>query len=263
MLQDYWDDALSWIHRAADGAPRTRLLDVGTGTGTGALGLAQRFAGAEVIGVDVASASLRRLAEKAKDLGLAPRVRAVEADLDAGWPDLGPVDLTLASMSLHHLADPSRVLRDILAATRPGGLIAVAEFTDTLRFLPENLGPGKPGFEDRLVEAVTPAHHEAMPTLGTAWAPRLTDAGWTVVDEHEFHIDQNPPRHPDASRYARAWFTRLAHAAAEIDSGALDPDDRATLAALLAENGEQSLLHRTDLRIRGIRTITLAQRPEQ
>jgi ubiquinone/menaquinone biosynthesis C-methylase UbiE len=257
VLQGYWDDALSWIRHAAEGAPRHRLLDLGSGTGTGALGLARHFGEAEVVAVDVAPESLRRLHSKAAELGVAPRVTGVEADLDAGWPDLGEFDLTLASMSLHHMADPSRVLRDILAATRPGGLIAVAEFAEPLRFLPDELGIGEPGFEDRLIEAVTPAQLEEMPTLGSAWAPRLIDAGWTVLEEREFRIDQNPPVHPSANRYARAWFARLSHAKAD----SLGPEDRATLATLLADDGEHSLLHRNDLHIRGVRTVTLARVP--
>jgi len=125
VLHGYWSAALDWVRRAAAGAARGRLLDLGAGTGTGALGLAARFPEAEVIAVDVEAASLARLRDKAAGLGLAGRVRTVEADLDAGWPDLGPLDLTWASMSLHHLADPGKALVDILGATRHGGLIAV------------------------------------------------------------------------------------------------------------------------------------------
>jgi ubiquinone/menaquinone biosynthesis C-methylase UbiE len=255
-LQGYWDDALSWIRRSADGAPRQRLLDLGAGTGTGALGLARHFVTAEVVAIDVAPDSLRRLHDKAVERGLAQRVSGVEADLDAGWPDLGTFDLTLASMSLHHMADPSRVLRDVLAATRPGGLIAVAEFSEPLRFLPDDLGIGTPGFEDRLIAAVSPAVREEMPTLGSAWAPRMAEAGWVLLEEREFRIDQNPPEHPSANRYARASFARLSHA----DADSLGPEDRATLAMLLDDDSDHSLLRRKDLHIRGVRTITLARR---
>ena len=69
-------------------------------------------------------------------------MRAVEADLDPAWPDLGALYLTWASMSLHHMADPGRRWRDALAVTRPGGLIAVAEFPQPLRFLPDDPGTG-------------------------------------------------------------------------------------------------------------------------
>ena len=51
--------------------------------------------------------SLARVDTKAQAAGVGDRVRTLVADLDAGWPDLAPIDLTWASMSLHHLADPS------------------------------------------------------------------------------------------------------------------------------------------------------------
>jgi SAM-dependent methyltransferase len=166
------------------------------------------------------------------------------------------LDLTWASMSLHHMANPGQVLRDVLAATRPGGLIAVAEFSEPLRFLPDDLGFGQPGFERRTADVLGHAHTELMPTLGSAWAPRLADAGWHVVAERDFPIDLDPPSHPDATRYARAWFARLSEGLADR----LEPDDHATLVALLDENSPRSVLHRTNLHIRGVRTITLARR---
>src|SRR5580698_5436783 len=138
VLHGYWSAALDWVASAAPGAGR--LLDLGAGTGTGALGLAERFPEAEVIAVDIEPGSLARLRDRAAGLGLAGRVTAMRADLDAGWPDLGPLDLTWASMSLHHLADPGRALGDVLGATRPGGLIAVAEFAEPLRFLAADPG---------------------------------------------------------------------------------------------------------------------------
>jgi len=62
-----------------------------------------------------------------------------------------------------------------------------------------------------------------------------------------------------AAEYARAWFTRLSHGFTDR----LAPDDAATLTELLAADGPRSLSHRADLHIRGIRTVTLARRPER
>ncbi len=259
VLHEYWAAALGWVRQATDQAEPQRVLDLGAGTGTGAIGLAQRFAEAEVVAVDVSPGSLRRLHEKAVDLGLAGRVRTVEADLDTGWPDVGSFDVTWASMSLHHFTDPTRVLRDVLAATRPAGLIAVAELTEPLRFLPDDLGFGPPGFESRTVAALGAEDAATMPTLGSAWAPRLAKAGWASVDERAFVIDLDPPQHPEAAQYARAWFARLSEGFADH----LEPDDRATLAALLDEHDERCPLDRTTLHIRGTRTVTLARRPPE
>ena len=256
VLRDYWSDALDWVQSVAAGTARTRLLDLGAGTGTGAIGLARRFPDAEVIALDVSPVALAKIGAKAAAAGLAARVRPVEADLDAGWPDLGLLDLTWASASLHHMADPARVLRDALGATRPGGLIAVSEFASQLLFLPDDLGFGLPGFEGRITAVLGHAYTEEMPTLGSEWAPRLTASGWTVVAERDFRVDQDPPTHPSAARYARAWFARLSEGLADR----LEPDDQATLAALLDFRSPRSLANRTDLHIRGGRTITIARR---
>jgi SAM-dependent methyltransferase len=256
VLRDYWSTALDWVRDAAGDTARTRLLDLGAGTGTGAIGLARRFPDAEVVALDVSPVSLAKIAAKAAAAGLAARVHPVEANLDAGWPDLGTLDLTWASASLHHMADPGRVLRDALIATRPGGLIAVSEFSKQLLFLPDDLGFGRPGFEGRITDVLGRAYAEEMPTLGSEWAPRLADAGWKVVVEQDFRVDLDPPTDPSAGRYARAWFARLSDGLADR----LEPDDQATLAALLEEDSPRSLANRTDLHIRGGRTITIARR---
>jgi SAM-dependent methyltransferase len=256
VLRDYWSAALDWVRDAAGGTARTRLLDLGAGTGTGAIGLAQRFPDAEVVALDVSPVSLAKITAKAAAAGLTARVHPVEADLDVGWPDLGTLDLTWASASLHHMADPARVLRDALNATRPGGLIAVSEFSKQLLFLPDDLGFGRPGFEGRITDVLGHAYAEEMPTLGSQWAPRLADAGWTVVAEQDFRVDLEPPTHPSAGRYARAWFARLSDGLADR----LEPDDQATLAALLDSRSPRSLGNRADLHIRGGRTITIARR---
>jgi ubiquinone/menaquinone biosynthesis C-methylase UbiE len=255
VLHDYWTAALDWVRDTVPGAP-ARVLDLGAGTGTGALGLAARFPAAEVVAVDVTAESLRRLRAKAAALGLAGRVSAVEADLDQDWPDLGPLDLTWASMSLHHLADPGRALRDVRTVTRPGGAVAVADFPEPLRFLPDDLGTGEPGFENRMLQRLSPAHTAEMPTLFSSWGPQMTEAGWTVIAERDFAISVDRPAHPDAPRYARTWFERLSQRFA----GLLEPGDQATLAALLDDDGPHSLLRSASLHLHGSRIVTLATR---
>ena len=69
-LAPHWDEIRSPGHlavyeRALDALPTppARALDLGTGTGDGAVAIATRFPGAEVIGVDLAETML----EKARD----------------------------------------------------------------------------------------------------------------------------------------------------------------------------------------------------
>jgi tRNA G46 methylase TrmB len=61
VLRDYWSAALDWVQSMAAGTARTRLLDLGAGTGTGAIGLAQRFPDADVIALDVSPVSLAKI----------------------------------------------------------------------------------------------------------------------------------------------------------------------------------------------------------
>ena len=66
---------------------------------------------------------LEHLRERVAALGLADRIRAVRADLDQPWPELGPADVVWASASMHHMADPADAVRQAFAMLRPGGLL--------------------------------------------------------------------------------------------------------------------------------------------
>jgi SAM-dependent methyltransferase len=254
-LHTYWTDAMTWVRGAATHAGR--VLDLGAGTGVATIALAQRFRDAQVIAVDVSGDMLGMIQAKALDLGLAHRIRTVCADLDDGWPVPGPVDLTWASMSLHHLSDPARVLGEVFTATRTGGLVAVAEFSDELRFLPDDLGFGRPGLEARTLDVLREQHAAALPHLGADWSALLSTAGFAVLAERAFAIDLRPPQSPAATRYACRWFERLRSGVAPL----LADDDRDALDRLLDGDTAGPLCRRDDLHVRGTRTVTLARRP--
>ena len=242
VLHASWADVTAWVRRLGDGIPHRRILDLGAGTGNGSVALAQRFLGAEVVALDRSTDMLDRVRRRALDLGLADRVRTVRADLDAGLPDLGPVDLVWASMSLHEVADPDRVLADVWATLQPGGLLALVEIDGPVRFL-----AGDP-LEARLASF---PHHEQD------WALLLEKAGFGLVESRTFDIEMRPPHPPAVGRYAQAWFRHLRSSLAET----LGPQDAARLDALLDPHGPASVLHRDDLVVRGTRTGWVARRP--
>jgi SAM-dependent methyltransferase len=256
VLRDYWADAVLAVRHATEGSAPARVVDLGAGTGVGTLELARRFGAAEVIAVDTSAEMLERVTRKALEAGLAERVHAVQADLDEGWPAVGTIDVTWASLSMHHFADPDRVLRDVFTATRAGGVVAVAEFEDRLRFLPDDLGFGRPGLELRCFDALDADAHHSLPNLGAHWAPRLAAAGFADVTEREFAIVVDSPLPSRATQYAHRWLGRMRHGLADR----LDPDDLATMDELLGD-GPRSLHRRDDLRIHGSRLLTLARRP--
>ncbi|MFE2441115.1 class I SAM-dependent methyltransferase [Streptomyces sp. NPDC059426] len=202
---------------------------------------------------------LDHLRGKARARGVEDRGRTVQADLDAAWPDLGTVELVWASASLHHLTDPDpdRGLREIFEWLRPGGLLAVVEMAGFPRFLPDDVGRGRPGLEARCHEARAEAHAESLPDLGSDWGPRLSRAGFTVEVERPITIDLRPPLPEPTARYAQASLRMLRSRIA----GKLSPDDLATLDHLLDSGGPDGVVRRDDLTVRTERTLWAARRP--
>jgi SAM-dependent methyltransferase len=257
VLHSYLSEVTAWIHELAAGRPTRRILDLGSGTGAGALTLVQRFDGADVIALDMSARLLDRLRDKARVLGVADRVRTVQADLDAAWPAIDAVDLVWASNSLHHMTDPDRVLTEVFATIHPGGLLAVAEMDSIPRFLPDDLGVGRPGLEARCHAALAEGRADELPHLGSDWGPRLSQAGFTIEAERPFAIDLTPPLPASTGRYAQASLRRVR---SSLD-GRMGADDLATLDTLLDSDGPDGVLQRGDLTVRATRTVWVASRP--
>ncbi|GAA1190054.1 SAM-dependent methyltransferase [Kitasatospora gansuensis] len=254
VLHAHLAELTAWLKDLTGDAPVRRILDLGSGTGTGTFALLSRFADAEVVAVDQSPYLLRRLLGQAHERGLAQRVRTAEADLDAGWPDLDPADLVWAAASLHHLADPGRALREAYAALRPGGLLAVVELDGFPRFLPDD---PVPGLEERLRAELSQRHAEQVPHLGSDWGPRLTGAGFTIEAERVFGIELRHPLPEPTGRYAQAVLDRMRGAVGDR----LGADDRAALDVLIDSDGPEGLLRRTDLVVRAERSVWVARRP--
>ena len=256
VFHDYLMSAIAWLgDLAADNSPR-RIVDIGSGAGAATIALAQAFP-AVVLALDASEELLARVEAKAEVIGAGERIIAVHADLDDAWPAMEAVDLAWASMSLHHLADPDRVLTDIFATLRRGGLIAVAEMDGLPHFLPDDLGIGRPGFERRCHNALAEAHARQMPSLGLDWGPRLSLAGFGPITRRTIAIDLDPPLPTPTGRYAQTF---LRHIRSQL-VGTITADDQAVLDALVEDNGPNSVLHRRDLAIRGTRTIWAGWKP--
>jgi ubiquinone/menaquinone biosynthesis C-methylase UbiE len=249
VLHAYRSEVFDWIDELAGDPPPRRILDVGSGTGTGALALARRYERAEVTALDLSEPLLARINQKAAALGVADRMHTVQADLDATWPTLDPVDLVWAANSLHHMADPDRVLADIFATIRPGGLLALAEIDSFPRFLTDDAGRE---LEERAHAAAADERAHLMPHLGSDWGPPLAKAGFVVAVARDIQIDLTAPLPAAAGRFAQATLQRLRSSVPDRISA----DDLAALDALI-----HGLPSRDDLHIRATRSIWLARRP--
>jgi SAM-dependent methyltransferase len=115
-LAPHWDEIRTPGHLAAyelalDALPAAplRALDVGTGTGDGALAIARRFPDAEVVGVDLADGMLAQARHKLPD-DLAARVRFEVADASKlPYPD-GSFDLVAHANMIPFFDEVARVL---------------------------------------------------------------------------------------------------------------------------------------------------------
>lgn len=100
------------------------VLDVGTGTGFVAAGLASHAR--RVVALDQSPAMLdvarRNLAELEID-----NVELAEADLVTLPIADGAVDAAVANMVLHHVEEPAAMLSEMARVTRPGGWVAITD----------------------------------------------------------------------------------------------------------------------------------------
>lgn len=238
-------------------APPRSIVDLGCGTGAGTFALLDRFPDARVTAVDAEVEHLRRVRDKACAAGLEAWVSTVQADLDdLRWPDLGTPDLIWASASLHHMADPDRVLGRVHELLAPGGLLVVVELAGFPRFLPEGAPEDRPGLEERCHAAVEHQHAELMPHRGADWGPKLVAAGLDVVARREIAVDVDGASAPGVGAYALAGLQRLRTRVADL----LAPEDLAALDRLLDPSGPHGLLSRGDLAVRTERTVWVARR---
>jgi ubiquinone/menaquinone biosynthesis C-methylase UbiE len=249
------DDVIAWT-ALLTGRPPQRLVDLGAGTGAGSLSLARRFPAAEVVAVDSSTFMLDRLRASASEQGLADRVRGVHADLDAAWPDVGGIDLAWAAASMHHFADPDRVLGDIHAALHPGGVVVIVEMDAMPRFLPDDIG--RPGLEARCQQAMVQA---AMVQAGwnahPDWRPHLDRAGFVGLELRSFPLEIVAPA--GAEHYARRLLARFREGLADRLAG----DDLAALDRILADDSPDAALRGT-LTFRSTRTAWAGRRaPDQ
>jgi ubiquinone/menaquinone biosynthesis C-methylase UbiE len=104
-------------------------LDVGTGRGLLAMGLARR--GLDVVSVDVNAEDSELAAALAGEAGLDGHIQFLLQDARSlPFPD-GSFGCAAMMEVLHHLDDARPVLTEMARLVRPGGAIVVADFTES------------------------------------------------------------------------------------------------------------------------------------
>jgi ubiquinone/menaquinone biosynthesis C-methylase UbiE len=110
--------------RAAQPDKAMRVLDFGCGTGLVTLALAPLVK--EVIAADSSQGMLDQLSGKLMDTGIS-NVRPFLIPHDGRETLPTPVDLVLSSMTMHHIADVSGLIKRFRTILNPGGQLCIAD----------------------------------------------------------------------------------------------------------------------------------------
>lgn len=248
--------AASWL-RDLHGGQATRILDVGSGPGVDTCLFAQVFTAAEVVAVDGAPGLLERAAARAERLGLADRVHTLHADLPEGLAAIEPADLIWSSMALHHVGDQAAAVAQLGSRLRPGGLLAIAEGGLPSRYLPRDIGIGRPGLQARLdaveedwfatMRAATPGARTEVDD----WPAMIAAAGLAPAGSRTFLLDIPAPLDDPAREYLHDQLTRRREGLAER----LDPDDLSTLDRLIDTADDAGIMRRPDVFLLTAQTV--------
>ncbi|MET9408525.1 methyltransferase domain-containing protein [Streptomyces sp. NPDC002935] len=241
------------------------IVDAGSGPGVISCLLADTFPGARVVAVDGVEPLLAEARARAERLGFADRFSTVEAELSDGIGEVEyPADLLWASRSLHHVGDQRAALAGFVRGLAPGGVLALLEGGLPTRFLPRDIGIGRPGLEAR-IDAV---HDEWFTRMRAElpgavqetedWPALLTAVGLRHTATRTFLLDLPAPLSDEARAFVVTALTRRRDGLAE----GLDADDLATLDRLLDPDDKASVHQRTDAFLLTAMTVYVGVKPE-
>ncbi|MFE6774489.1 class I SAM-dependent methyltransferase [Streptomyces sp. NPDC057702] len=290
VYQPLTEQVITWLHErlAATGTRPDavrRVLDIGSGAGIVTCLLTEAFPRAEVVAVDAAQPLLDLTADRAARHGVGDRVSTLLADLpdgvargangDAATTDpapatdaagrpvvagIGEADVIWSRKVLHHVGDQRDVVNRLARALRPGGLIALTEGGLPSRFLPRDLGFGRPGLQARLNVATEERFEGMRAGLPGAtreredWAGMLAGAGLREATSRGFLLDLPAPLGQDGRAYLASVLSRFTEHAPEL----VDAADHATLAKLLDPTDPESLAQRADVFLLTAETVHTA-----
>lgn len=254
--------ALAWL--AKEVTEPGLVVDAGSGPGVIACLIAETFPGARVVAADGSAPLLERARARAARQGVADRFDTLAGELPQVLAELDyPADLLWASRSLHHLGDQEAALAAFAARLAPGGTLAILEGGLPARFLPRDIGFGRPGLQARIDVAQEDRFARMRAELPGAvagtedWPALLTAAGLKHTGTRSFLLDVPAPV-PDR---ARAFVVAALARAREVHADVLDADDLATLDRLLDPADPGGAHRRPDVFVLAAHTVHRAVRP--
>jgi demethylmenaquinone methyltransferase/2-methoxy-6-polyprenyl-1,4-benzoquinol methylase len=151
----------SFLASRIEAGPGDTVLDVASGTAAVAIEVARRR-GCKVVGIDQSAEMLAEGRRRVEAAGLAKRIELREGRAeDLPFEDVRFDGLTFTYL-LRYVDDPAATMRELARVVRPGGRVAMLEFSVPSRALPR-------------------AAWEAYVRLGLPLAGRAVSPGWADV----------------------------------------------------------------------------------
>ena len=182
-----------------------RVLEVGCGIGTDSINFAR--AGAQLTAVELSSESLRIAEQRADVMGVADRIRFVQANAEElrSALDHEPFDLVYSFGVIHHTPHPERALAEMRALTAPGGTLKLMVYhrrSWKVFWIVANEGRGRFWKTDELVAE----HSEAQTGCPVTYSYTRAQ-GRELVESNGFRVQEAsvdhifPYRIPDYVEY--------------------------------------------------------------
>lgn len=130
-----------WFQAAYPGRRFPHGLSVGCGTGALERDVLRRGICSTMDAFDGSTVSLDTARAEAKAAGLSDKIRYSNADFNRTTLPRSAYDIVFFHQSLHHVSRLERLLRQVLSALKPGGLVYLDEF----------VGPSRTYWNDRTV----------------------------------------------------------------------------------------------------------------
>jgi len=104
-----------------------QVLDVGTGTGSLAVGFARGMPGVKVVGLDLSNVALEIARHNAQKSGVSSRVSFKKGDAEDMPFENNRFDVVISSNTLHLVGNPVRMLDEVRRVLEPQGMFFISD----------------------------------------------------------------------------------------------------------------------------------------
>jgi len=257
LYADVYAQVIDWLAPP----PGAAVLEAGSGAGgfTRLLADAVAHGGGSVTALDESDEMLAATRAWIDQGAHGGSVSYQQGDI-ASLPFDGPqFDLVWSSRTIHHLPDQLSAVKELARVVRPGGKLALREGSIRTRFLPDDIGLGEPGLEDRIDVAfhrwftANVRGGEGAVRYPFGWTQMLRDAGMETAFARTFLLEAEAPFDDTQiaymGRHLKRWVDN------DDRKAMLAPGDADVVAALTDASSEHFVFKRPDLHLQEMVTV--------